>query len=547
MTSSSSTGSGSSAVSALEPEPSSVRPSRPERTRRDRPPLGLVIPGILIAVAALSPAAYLLLRAGFSFSLLRTEIASPTTVPLLWNTVQLLVLVCLCTSVLGVTLAVLVARTTLPMPRLWTVLLTLPLGVPTFVGSYAWVAFSYRHFPSSKLIFGLGGATAILTLTLFPYVFLPVLTALRRLDPAQEEAARALGRGPAAAFCRITLPQLRPAISTGLLIIGLHLLAEYGAVQMLNYQTLTTAIVQRATVLGMPESARALAVVLAGGAILLLLLDRLLRGRRRPVRTGIGTPRPPMRWRLGATTPIWLLLCLAVVLAALAIPLWVTVSGIVDHLTGGGDAIDWAQLWSSAANTGRWALAAAAVATACALPVSLLAVRHPGRMSSLIERSTWVAHALPGVIMALSLVYVSVQWFYPLYQTSTLLVIGYVVMFLPLAVGSQQVGIAQASPQLDEMSRSLGKGAIETFSRITMPIALPAVGTGALLVGLDAGKELTTTLLLRPTGEHSLATALWATTDGEVLDFTAASPYGLALLVIGAIPAILLARSTVRG
>lgn len=514
--------------------------------RRGRPPVGLVIPGLLVAVAAIAPAAYLLLRAGFSFSLVSDELASPTTAPLIWNTVKLLVLVCSLAVALGVGLAVLIARTSLPMPRLWTVLLTLPLGVPTFVSSYAWVAFSYRYFPSSTLIFGLGGATAILTLSLFPYVFLPTLTALRRLDPAQEEAARALGRGPLAAFLRVTLPQLRPAIATGLLIIGLHLLAEFGALQMLNYQTLTTTIVAQQTVLGMPESARALAVVLAIGAIGLLLLDRVLRGRRRPLRTGSGTPRPPMRWKLGYTTPLWLLVCAAVVVAALAVPLWVTGSGIVDHLTGGGSGIDWDELWSAAANTAQWALAAALLATVCAIPISLLASRYPGRISGLIERSTWVAHALPGVIMALSLVFISVRWMYPLYQTSTLLIIGYVVLFLPLAVGSQQVGFGQAAPQFDDLSRSLGKGPFETFSRITVPLALPAIGTGALLVGLDAGKELTTTLLLRPTGEHSLATALWATTNGEVLDFTAASPYGLALLLIGAVPAILLARSTVR-
>lgn len=516
------------------------------RPRGKRPPLMLVVPGLVVALAAISPAAYLILRAGFSFSLLSRELSSPTTLPLLWNTVELLLLVCLCTAVLGVGLAVLIARTTLPMPRMWTVILTLPLGVPTFVASYAWVAFSYRYFPGSNLIFGLGGSVAILTLTLFPYVFLPTLTALRRLDPAQEEASRALGRGPLPAFLRVTLPQLRPAIATGLLIIGLHMFAEFGAVQMLNYETLTTAIVQRATILGMPESARALAVVLAGGALVLLLVDRLLRGKARPVHTGHGTPRPPMRWRLGWSAPVWLLLCLAVAAGALAIPLWVTGSGLIDHIGGAGD-IDWARLGDATANTAQWAVAAAIVATACALPVTLLAVRYPGRISSLVERSTWVAHALPGVIMALSLVYISVRWLYPLYQTSALLVIGYVVMFLPLAVGSQQVGIAQASIRLDEMSRSLGRGPLTTFSRITMPLSLPAIGTGALLVALDVGKELTTTLLLHPTGHHSLATALWATTNGEVLDFTAAAPYALVLLVIGAVPAVLLARSTLKG
>lgn len=511
-----------------------------------KPPVLLVIPAALVSVAALAPAAYLLLREGFNFELLFNELSMPTTGPLIWNTVTLLCGICLLTGVMGVGLAVLVARTRLPLSRLWTVLFTLPLGVPAFVSSYAWVAFSYRYFPQSQLIFGLGGAVVIMSLTLFPYVFLPTLTALRRLDPAQEEASRALGRGPVSTFLRATLPQLRNAIATGLLINALHVLAEYGAVQMLNYQTLTTGIVQRVTILGEPASARALAVVLAIGAIAVLLVDRIVRGRLPPVRTGQGAPRPPALWRLGRTTPIWLLLCIVVAAAALAVPLWVTASGLIDHLHGQGRGIDWPVLWSATAHTMQWAGWAAIIATICALPITFLVVRYPGRIPALFERSTWVAHALPGVIMALSLVYITVNWLYPLYQTAALLVVAYVVMYLPLAVGTQQVGLAQAHEQLDEMSRALGKGPLTTFSRITLPLSLPAIGVGALLVGLDAGKELTTTLLLHPTGQHSLATRLWATTDGEVLDFTAAAPYGLALLIIGAVPALLLARSTLK-
>lgn len=530
----------------MEALPAAITAGSARLRRPGRPPLALALPAALIAAAALAPAAYLLLREGFNFQLLLHELNTPSTLPLVLNTVSLLIGVCLLTGLLGLGLAVLVARTSLPLSRLWTVLFTLPLGVPTFVGSYAWVAFSYQYAPSSRLIFGLGGATVILSLTLFPYVFLPTLTALRRLDPAQEEASRALGRGPVSAFVRITLPQLRGAIATGLLIIALHVLAEFGALEMLNYQTLTTGIVQRVVILGQPESARALAVVLALGAIVVLLMDRILRGRAKPVRTGQGVARAPLRWRLGRSTALWLLLCGLISAAALAVPFWVTASGLVEHLHGQGNEIQWRLLISATTNTMQWAGWAALIATLCALPITLLAVRYPGRLSALFERSTWVAHALPGVIMALSLVYISVQWLYPLYQTAALLIIAYVVMYLPLAVGTQQVGIAQASVKLDEMSRALGKGPLATFGRITLPLSLPAISVGALLVALDAGKELTTTLLLHPTGEHSLATRLWATVEGEALDFAAAAPYGLMLLIIGAIPALMLARATLR-
>jgi iron(III) transport system permease protein len=233
-------------------------------------------------------------------------------------------------------------------------------------------------------------------------------------------------------------------------------------------------------------------------------------------------------------------------MAALAVPLRMTLGGVLEHLFSRVDNFDSQALWQSSFNTIKWSGWAAALGTLCALPISLLVVRWAGRLSLIIERSIWLAHALPGVIMALSLVYVSAKWLHPLYQSSLLLVLGYVVMYLPLAVGAQQVGIAQASVQLEEVSRSLGRGPLSTFGRVTMPLSLPAIGIGALLVALDAAKELTTTLLLRPTGEHTLATRLWVTTEGEVLDFISAAPYGLALLIIGAVPAFLLARATLK-
>jgi iron(III) transport system permease protein len=510
-----------------------------------RPPLSLLVPGTIVALASLAPVAYLVLREGFDLAQLRRQLEAPSTMPLLGHTITLALGVTVASVVLGVGLAVLVARTTLPFPRLWTVLFTLPLGVPAFVGAYAWVAMNNRYLPTSTHIYGRNGAIGILSLMLFPYVFLPVLTALRNLDPAQEEVARSLGWSAPATFLRVTLPHLRAPIAGGALIISLHMVAEYGALQLLRYQTLTTAIVQRATVLGAPEAARALAVVLAVLALGFLGLERLVRGQARPVRSGGGAARPPTRWSLGWATPLWLAASGALVVAALGVPVAATVLGLVDRGSGAA-SVDWSLLWASAANTARFGFGAALLATVVALPISLLTTRHPGRLSAALERSTWVAHALPGVILALALVYLSVRWAYPLYQTTPLLIIAYVVLYLPLALAGQQVGLGQASRSFEDVSRSLGLGPLRTFARVTLPLALPAIATGALLVALDVGKELTTTLLLRPTGKDTLATALWTTTNGEVLDFTAAAPYGLVLLLVGAVPAAFLARRALR-
>jgi iron(III) transport system permease protein len=137
-----------------------------------------------------------------------------------------------------------------------------------------------------------------------------------------------------------------------------------------------------------------------------------------------------------------------------------------------------------------------------------------------------------------------VNWLHPLYLTTTMLVIAYVIMFLPLAVSSEYVGLARAARSYEQIARSLGDTPLRSTLRITLPLALPGVAVGALLVLIEVEKELTTTLLLHPTGTDTLSTALWATTNGEVLDFTAAAPYGVTLMLLAAIPAAILARRT---
>lgn len=511
-----------------------------------RPPLPLAISALLVGAAALAPVAYLLARDGFHPGQIRAELTAPTTLPLLAHTITLALLVALVCILLGVALAVLVVRTTLPWRPLWIVALTMPLGVPTFVASYTWVSASLTLFPESRFIFGLRGAVITLSLALYPYVFLPVVAALRGLDPAQEEAARSLGRSRFSAFMRVTLPQLRPAISGGALIVALHMLAEFGALQLLGYETLTTAIVNRVTVLGSPESARALATPLIVLAIALLALERLIRGRRSPLRTGAGSARPPKLWRLGRLAPFWIIAAGGVLVLALGVPLYVTAAGLARTLHGGASPVDWGSLADAALATAGLGAAAAVFATLVALPVSLLAERYPGRLTAVPERCTWLAHALPGVLVALALVYLGVRWLSPFYQTATMLVIAYVILYLPLAVGAQRIGFGHASPRFDEAGRSLGHGPLRTFMRVTLPLALPGIGAGAMFVLLAASKELTTTLMLRPTGTDTLTTALWATTNGEVLDFTTAAPYGLALMLVAAGPAYLLARRLIH-
>ena len=499
---------------------------------------------LLIAAISLLPVAYLLVREGMDIGRLRTLLSSPTTNALIRNTALLSFWVTLSCVVVGVSLAVLVVFVNLPGRRIWMVLFTLPLGIPAFVSTYTWVALGYRFAPSSTFIYGLRGAVIVLTLALYPYVYLPTVAALRGLDTSQEGVARALGRGPFRTFFEITLPQLRVPIGSGALIIALHMLAEYGALELLRFRTLTTAIVQRATVLGSLDSARALSIVLTFGAIILLTADTMFfRKTGRPLRVGSGVGQTRTLWQPGRWSIPLLLVSTATIAIALGVPLYGMARGLYD-ISIGPASVDWGALGDVTWNTTRYALATAALVTVAALPVSLLVVRYPGRTALFAERATWVAHSLPGVVVSLGLVFFAVRWLHPFYQSSALLVVGYAILYLPIAVGAQQVGISQASVTFDNIARTLGRSPLAVFFSVTLPIALPGILAGIMLVVLNVGKELTMTLLLRPTGTHTLATKLWSTTNGEVLDFTSAAPYAITMILLTAAPTYLLIRTS---
>lgn len=503
-----------------------------------------MLAALAVAAVSLLPVAYLLIREGMDLARLRDLLSTPTTGMLIRNTLLLAFWVTLSCVVVGVSLAVLVVFVDLPFRRFWMVLFTLPLGIPAFVSTYTWVALGYQVAPSSTFLYGLRGAVLVLTLALYPYVYLPTVAALRGLDTGQESVARALGRGPVRTFFEVTLPQLRLPIGGGALIIALHMLAEYGALELLRFRTLTTAIVQRATVLGSLESARALSIVLTLGAIVLLAGDTFFfRTSRSTVRVGSGVARGRTRWEPGRMTAPLLLAAATVVAISLGVPLYGMLNGLYE-IGKGRSVVDWQILADVTWNTARYAFATAALVTVAALPVSLLVVRHPGRTVLLAERATWVAHSLPGVVVSLGLVFFAVRWLHPLYQSSTLLVVGYAILYLPIAVGAQRGGIAQASVTYDHIARTLGRSPFAVFFSVTLPIALPGILAGIMLVILNVGKELTMTLLLRPTGVHTLATKLWSTTNGEVLDFTAAAPYAITMILLTAAPTWLLIRTS---
>ncbi len=498
-----------------------------------RPPRLLTLTGGIAAAVAVLPVAYLAMRTAQAGPARIAEIVvRERTVALIGRSLALTLAVTVCCVLVGVALALLVARTDLPGRRIVAVLAPMPLAVPSYVAAYAWLGLPWP-------VAGFGGALLVLTACTYPYVYLPVVAALRGADPAQEEVARSLGRGPLATVIAVTLRQVRPAAAAGALLVSLYVLSDFGAVSLLRYDVFTRVIHTSYSASFDRTPAAVLGLLLVLLTVGITLAESRARSRSEQVRTGAGTARPPTPIRLGAWTLPAVLGVVAVLGAALAFPL-----GSLGYWLWRGQrsGADLDQLWPAALSTVSVAALAAVVTVVLAVPVGVLAARYRGRGTRLIEHATFAGHALPGIVVALALVFFGIRVVPGVYQEVPLLVLAYVVLFLPAAVAAVRSSVALSPPRLEEVARSLGQHPARVLRTVTLPLAAPGVAAGAALVMLTAMKELPATLLLRPTGMDTLATRLWNETGTGA--FAAAAPYAAVLVLMSALPTLALTRMT---
>ncbi len=498
---------------------------------RAHTPWPLIVLSTIIVLIALLPAGFVVVRT-FATGWQQADalLLRPRVADLLGNTVRLTVTATGLAAVLGMTLAWCTERTNLPGRHTWAVLAVLPITVPAFVSSYCWVSLT-------PVVQGFWGAAFIVTLAYCPLVYLPVAAMLRGMDPALEEVSRAQGYGPLRTFARVTLPQARPALLGGCLLVALNVLSEFGAFSLLRFSTFTTEIYTQYQLSFDGASAALLTSVLAAMCVGLLILELRLRGQSAASRVGKGVARRPPLQNLGrATVPVVLALTLFVAVS-LVVPLATLAYWL---LTGSSTGLVTRALVQAVLTSLALGAAAAIGTTACALPVALLAVRFSSRLGTLADRSTYISQVLPGISIALAFVVTTVHFARPLYQTTVLLLIAYGVMFLPLALVAVRASVAQASASLEEVARSLGCAPIQALWRVTIPLILPGLGAAAALVFLSTVTELTATLLLAPIGTQTLAMQVWSNTDS--LAYGAAAPYAALLVAMSAVPTFILTR-----
>lgn len=518
---------------------------------RRRLPIPLLAAALLVGAAVALPGAYLLVvvagDAGGALDALWRE----RTLRLLLRSLALAGAVAAGATALALPLAWLTTRSDLPGRRVWSVLTVLPFVVPSYIGAYLFVAalgprglvqqalaepLGIERLPS---IYGFGGAWLVLTLFTYPLVLLPARAALRRLDPALEEAARGMGAGPLRVARSVVLPQLVPALGAGALLAALYSLSDFGAVSILRFDSFTRVIHQSYRASFDRTGAAALAFLLVALMIGLLALEGRVRRRGSYHRAAPGSIRPaalvPLgRWRWPA-----LAFCAGVVAVTLVLPVVVLAAWAWPDAD---ETIAWGEIGSAAGNSLLTAGLAAAIAVVVALPAARLGARFGGRrVVRALDGAHHAGYALPHLVVALALVFFGIRVVPWAYQTLGMAVFGLVVLYVPLALGALRATLLQVPPSLEEAARGMGRGPLAIAATVLAPLTRAGVLAGAALVFLTAIKELPAMLLLAPTGFDTLATLLWQQTSLSVYE-RAAVP-ALALLAVSAPPlALLLGR-----
>ncbi|MFB6233900.1 MAG: ABC transporter permease [Halopenitus sp.] len=495
----------------------------------DETPTPVVFLAAAVAAAVLSPVVWLVWRASkIGVADAVALLTSPTATDVLFNSLLLTAGVTGASIVLGVPLAILTVQTDLPFRRFWTVLIALPLVMPSYIGAFAYVsAFGPNGALSNLLsplgvtvptVYGLGGTTLVLTLFVYPYVFLTTRASLLSFDETQLEAARTLNHGFASSFRRVILPQILPGVTAGSLLVALYALSDFGTPAIMRYDVFTRVIFVELNSLGQGRAnATLLSLQLLAVTAVILALESRVGGADS---SGYGAPASstamvslgPYRWLATLVPALVSLFTLALPVGILG--MWLVRSGPAAVAGGSGLAF---QL-EFAFNSVYVSVIAAAVTVVLALPVAYFSGRSDGPLAWVVERATYVGYAMPGVVLALALVFFASQWLLEtlgtgavqvVYQSLPLLVFAYVVRFLPQAVGSTRSSVLGVDRSLIGAARVLGATPGRAFRKVTLPLIAPGLLAGTALVFLTTMKELPATLILHPTGFTTLVTYIW--------------------------------------
>lgn len=490
---------------------------------KGRPPAAMLVLSVLIGVVFMGPFAYVVARNLDLGTDLGSLLVSQTTWDPLRRSLLLGSVVSASTAVIGTGLAWLTIRTDLRGRRVWRILAPIPLVFPSFVGATALIAgfatgglvedlvapLGVTDLPDMK---GFRGAWLVLTLFTYPYVYLPVAARMASLPPSLEESARLLGRRPPTVFVTVVLPQVWSAVLAGTMLVFLYTISDFGAVSLLGYSTLAEQIY--ADQLFDQARSMGLALILGVTALLVVAVERALERRRARVEAARSHEPlivPLKRWSIPALLVVAAFLGNALIGPVAVLGFWAW-RGLTTNIDSVGLGVDIADLLGPALRTAEVGLVTAVAAIAVVLPIAWLTGRYRSRIAGAANSMVVAGFALPGVVIALSLVFWAIdapligRW----YQTLPLLIVAYVLHFGAQASRAAHVAVESVAGNLSDAAATLGANRSRRFFTVELPLMAPGLFAGAGLVMLSTMKELPATLLLAPIGFDTLATEVWA-------------------------------------
>ncbi|WP_372639030.1 ABC transporter permease [Fodinibius sp.] len=490
-----------------------------------------------IAVGVLLPLVYLLIRAfDASPDMLSNVIFRMRNLRLLGNTLLLAGGVLALDILIALPLAYLSVRCRIRGRRLITLLGVLPLAMPGYIMAYALLglggyngtfqAWFGWNFPR---ISGFEGSLIVLTICTFPYLYLNIRTALMGLDQSIEEASRSLGHDARATFFKVILPQLKPALFAGGLLVCLHVIGDFGTVSLMRFETFSYALYLQYLSAYDRIYAAWLALMLLALTTGALVLEYRLLKQAIFHRLGRGASRANTFLKLGP----WAVPAYAFVIVLFLVSVLLPVSSIGFWFNEASLAAMAGNLFEAFLNSVKASAPAALLTTLMALPLAYIGVRYRTKLSNPLERVAYLGYATPPLAFALALVFFSLYVSSWLYQSLLLLVIAYSLHFLAEAIGPVRSALYQAPPQLEEAAQSMGYSSVKSFFKVTLPLLRGGMIAATSLVFLSAMKELSITFLLSPIGFDTLALRVWSYT-GEAM-FAEAAPFALTILLFSSL------------
>ena len=523
----------------------------------------MLLPIVTIGVLALTPAENIW-----------PHLVSTVLPRALRETVLLMTGVGLLTLAIGTATAWFVTMYRFPGRELIDRLLVIPLAMPTYIVAYCygdlldyagpvqtwlravfgWTSMRDYWFPEIR---SLGGGVLVLALVLYPYVYLTARASFVQQSVCVLEVARTLGRTALGTFWSVALPLARPALAAGVALALMECLNDIGAVQYLGIETLTVSIyttwLQRSNLGGAAQIATVMLLFVA----VLFAAERLARGRGRFHHTTGRYRSIPFSDVEGWRGYLAAVICALPFIFGFLIPFAVLIRPTIRF----GLEADMAGFWETAGNSVMLAVMAALLAVTCALLLAYAQRVAANGFTRPAVQAAGLGYAVPGTVLALGLLiplarldnavdalardWVGISTGLLLSGSIVALVLAYTIRFLAVSLGSVEAGLQRISPNLDAASRTLGQSSLATLWRVHMPLLVPALGAGGLLVFVDSMKELPATLLLRPFNFETLATEVYNYAALE--QFERAAPGALTIVAVGLIPVLLLHRAVAGG